>query len=1063
MKKCLPLFGFTIVLVFACNSLLANWQITSVEQLSKPAVQYEKVEFDLQITGAFTNPYDQKDIRVDAVFAAPSGESLLLPCYYVSGDGAASGWKARFAPRESGTYTYHVEIRIGSALESASAPAILEVTASAKNGFLHAGNNWSFEFDSGKPFRGIGENMAWEPRTWEPAKNTYDYFLPKYAENGANFFRTWMSGWNLPLEWKTVGDTDLYTNTDEYFHPQAIQRMDELVELAEAEGMYMMLALEWHGHFSPGAWWDRSSYNAANGGPAITPAEFFTLEASRAQFKNRLRYIVARWGYSTSIGAWEFFNEVDNAVNASSIPHSAITSWHTEMSHYLSEIDPYNHLITTSISHEEITGLKEIPDIDFNQKHIYRNTGSIPSTLNSYVNSTGKPYVVGEFGREWDWNIDFATIEAEKIYDYKRGQWYGLFNPTPILPMSWWWEWFDPKGTNTYYAAVQEISSKMLLAGKGSFEQLNASASGLETYAVKAGNKYFVYLLNNNTSATDNRKVSFSVSDNGPYSVQSFDPEKRSYSDLAERPATDNVLEISGLSFLGRESKVLLVSPSGSTAGEQSPFTGEAFPVPGKIEAEDFDHGGEGLAYHDLEATNTGGAYRAGQGVDIEAAASGAYYVSNIVLGEWLEYSLNIQKPGTYQLEVKVAAEMEGKSFRIELDGRNISGNIMVPVTGGMQSWETVSINTPVLASGPGKLRLYAASTAFNLDYLNFTLINQAPTVNITSPEEGAFFEAPATVEIQADATDEDGAIAKVKFYSGDNLLGEDTEAPYSFSWEVSGGTHTLTALAVDDKGLEIVSSAVNIRLDDRLPFTLKREPHPIPGKIEAEDFDAGSAGMVYHDLTPGNTFGEYRPDSNVDIEVSTDEGGGYNLGDIQLGEWVEYTVKVAEAREYDISFRLATQNDHQHFHLEIEGENITGQVEVPNTHGWQAWKSVELKNISLAEGEQVLRFVAGSEYFNINHLTFTPSPEVTGINDPWKHASALVKPNPSVENFSLQLQADASSVKVISLDGRAVFYQENPPSSLITFGKQFKSGMYVVHINYKNGESRALKVIKIK
>lgn len=1065
MRKYYPLLLLTIICLLSHHKMLANWQITSVNKITEKVTQYEKAEFDIQLTGAFTNPYDQQDIKVDALFTAPSGEIVQLPVYYVSGDGTASNWKARFAPRESGTYSYKVEVRKGGVLESTSPVANFDVTASAKNGFLHKNNNWSFKFDSGKAFRGIGENMAWEPRTWEPEENTYDYFLPKYAANGANFFRTWMSGWNLPLEWKTVRHTNHYSNTTEYFHPEAIQRMDELVELAESTGMYMMLTLEWHGHLNPGAdeWWNLSSYNVINGGPATTPTEFFTLAASKEKFKNRLRYIVARWGYSTSIAAWEFFNEVDNAMNYSNIPQSAITNWHKEMSDYMAEIDPYDHLMTTSISHQEIAGLKEVPNIDFNQKHVYRQTDNIPSILNTYVSNTGKPYVIGEFGREWDWTVDFSTIEDEKIYDYKRGQWYGLFNPTPVLPLSWWWEWFDPQGTNAYYAAVREISQKMLLAGNGSFEKITSSSSGLETYAVKTGNKTFVYLLNNSATARNNNELSISLTGTQTYEVKSFDPENRTYTSLGEVTTANNTLKVPGISLDAWDMVILEVLPKGNTEGQQSPFTGEAVPVPGKIEAENFDMGSEGVAYHDLEATNTGGAYRAAEGVDISAAADNGFYVSDIVVGEWLMYSVNIQKAGTYLLELSVAAAEAGNTLRVELNGQDISGSIEVPNTGGAQTWATVSVNTPLLQAGEGLLKVYAGSTGFNLDFLNFTLVNQAPAISITSPVDGASFDGKSPVEIQAEATDEDGTVEIVKFYNGSTLLGEVTSAPFTFSWNAPGGAYSLMAVATDNDGLEISSEVVNIEVNDRAPFTDSGNPHAIPGIIEAEDFDEGSAGLVYHELTPGNKFGEYRSDSDVDIEVSTDEGGGYNVGDFQIGEWVEYTVNVEKEANYDIVFRVATMASSQHFHLELNGENISGKIDVPNTGGWQTWRDVELKNVTLPAGESVLRVVADAQYFNLNKMIFTESEEVLNVKHGLNFAGAQLKPNPAKHIFNLELHEEARSVKALNMEGQTVFYQENPVVKLLSFGHQLSAGVYVVQILYKNGATEALRGVIIK
>ena len=81
-------------------------------------------------------------------------------------------------------------------------------------------------------------------------------------------------------------------------------------------------------------------------------------------------------------------------------------------------------------------GMNAIPDMDVNQKHIYNASSVIPSTILSYEEQFGKPYVIGEFSREWDWSKNFNDFADEMDADFKRGLWYGLFSPTPITPMS---------------------------------------------------------------------------------------------------------------------------------------------------------------------------------------------------------------------------------------------------------------------------------------------------------------------------------------------------------------------------------------------------------------------------------------------------------------------------------------------------------------------------------------------------------------------------------------------------------------------------------------------------
>ena len=92
---------------------------------------------------------------------------------------------------------------------------------------------------------------------------------------------------------------------------------------------------------------------------------------------------------------------------------------------------------------------------------------------------------------------------------------------------------------------------------------------------------------------------------------------------------------------------------------------------------------------------------------------------------------------------------------------------------------------------------------------------NGAPAVNITSPANNSNFVAPASITINATATD-DGAITKVEFYNGATKLGEDATSPYSFAWSgVAAGTYNITAIAYDNGGLSTTSTAITVKVNE--------------------------------------------------------------------------------------------------------------------------------------------------------------------------------------------------------------------------------------------------------
>lgn len=159
-----------------------------------------------------------------------------------------------------------------------------------------------------------------------------------------------------------------------------------------------------------------------------------------------------------------------------------------------------------------------------------------------------------------------------------------------------------------------------------------------------------------------------------------------------------------------------------------------------------------------------------------------------------------------------------------------------------------------------------------------------------------------------------------------------------------------------------------------------------IPGIVQAEDFDQGPAGIAYSDTTPGNIGKAYRS-TDVDMEPTSDSGGGYNLGWVAAGEWMKCTVHVAAAGIYDLEVRVASRGSGGTFHIEIDGVDRTGPVTIPETGGWQQWSSVHKRRLQLVAGRQVWRvvmdkngeFAVGNiNFFRLVHSVTEPSSAAT-------------------------------------------------------------------------------------
>ncbi len=144
-----------------------------------------------------------------------------------------------------------------------------------------------------------------------------------------------------------------------------------------------------------------------------------------------------------------------------------------------------------------------------------------------------------------------------------------------------------------------------------------------------------------------------------------------------------------------------------------------------------------------------------------------------------------------------------------------------------------------------------------------------------------------------------------------------------------------------------------------------------IPGMIEAENFDMGGEGVAYHDTTVGNAGGMHRSE-DVDIQPTTDAGGGFNVCTIAAGEWLNYSLSIPQPGSYTMEMRVSREMPgHSSFHIEVDGTDVTGRVLIPSTGGWQTWTTIIKKGVYLNTINQVMKIVCDGGNFNINWIKF--------------------------------------------------------------------------------------------
>ena len=170
--------------------------------------------------------------------------------------------------------------------------------------------------------------------------------------------------------------------------------------------------------------------------------------------------------------------------------------------------------------------------------------------------------------------------------------------------------------------------------------------------------------------------------------------------------------------------------------------------------------------------------------------------------------------------------------------------------------------------------------------------------------------------------------------------------------------------------------SNINVTLDN---ISLKENvtqvsyigtPHYLPGTIQCEEYDIGGERVAYHDDDLKEGISDFRPDDNVDVEAAQDIDGGYHVGWILSGEWLEYTVNV-EPGIYEVDLRIASESAGGELEVALNGENLT-TFDIPATGGWQEWQTLTQSGIQLEGGtESVLRLKIKNGNFNLNWIKF--------------------------------------------------------------------------------------------
>ena len=493
-------------------------------------------------------------------------------------------------------------------------------------------------------------------------------------------------------------------------------------------------------------------------------------------------------------------------------------------------------------------------------------------------------------------------------------------------------------------------------------------------------------------------------------------------------------------------------------SNETIPFNGQNT-IPGVLYVSDYDLGPMNYAYSDsdyatyhvntdnFQAWNQGWQYR-NDGVDIENSSDtdgNGFQVGFTSEEEWLIFTVEIQESGFYNIVTRYASESSG-IFSIELDGIPILDNIILYNTGSYSNFVNKLTQGIYLPEGTFKLKMKMITGGYNLSSVNFDISEEIPEFSIEYAEAEEdlstillLLNQPLSIDQVIDTShfgvfvnSEEVSISDIEI-SEENpqVIYISLDEDYSFLDDI-------TVSFYQESELESIFSEFLIPFSQFPVYNNVSERIIIPGIVEAEDF-------FYQE--------------GLSTEETTDINGGLNIGYTDVGDFADYLVLVTETGDYDINFRVASENQSGSILLQlIDGSNIQNltQISLPITGGWQTWQTVSATT-NLSEGSYKLRLKVVQSGFNLNWIEFDFTGNSMGMNDNQINFMKLF-PNPVNEVLNLNTEYQIFTIEIFDMLGKKIFEAENLNSINV---KYFEDGVYLLKISSGNNSHSKLFIKK--
>ncbi|SFB59180.1 Fibronectin type III domain-containing protein [Cohnella sp. OV330] len=415
-------------------------EIRDVTLNTTAPAQNGKLELAFNLSSAYANPFDPEEVDVRATVRTPDGAVETVPGFYRSD--ASPSWAVRYSPRQPGLHRITLSATDKNGTAASDAYTFTAGAPASGRGFMNVSGD-RFVDGAGSQITLLGSNYAWS------TPDEIAGAMQGYEDAGMNIMRVWLSCWwaNYSPEYGPVTTTQggiemTYKGIGDY-NLDNLDRMDQVIASAEDHNLYIMLTLNSFGDFYYD--WAYHAYNRANGGTSDwkeNDTDFWYNPDAIAYQQRLLRYIFARWGYSTALGMLEYWNESDNRVDTTA---DIRDSWHRSLDTYWKSWDFYKHPTTTSFAwkdHAEQHATQDSWDgldtLDVVNEHLYEGSTGIvdiwKSNLDALKPFGNRPVFIGEAGKTGN-----DTTQDANLLNYAHdGVWAPIFRSGAAGANLWW-------------------------------------------------------------------------------------------------------------------------------------------------------------------------------------------------------------------------------------------------------------------------------------------------------------------------------------------------------------------------------------------------------------------------------------------------------------------------------------------------------------------------------------------------------------------------------------------------------------------------------------------------